>query len=168
MPEDLAELIEMIVVVAREARHPLAQAHAPACLVDAAALPLRRGERVEQGDDLAAPATEGLERPDRVLAFVLPVVGPAIRVERVADLPADPPCREGFRRGAEGEDLRVIRREDGLEPNEEQLLDVAQVADDLTGRPPARVGPAGAGRPAAAPHPAGPAPRPPPEAAEAD
>src|SRR6202158_1437692 len=108
MPEDLAELIEMIVVVAGEARHPLAQAHAPPRLVDAAALPLRRGERVEQGDDLAAPAPEGLERPDRVLALVLPVVGPAIRIEGGGDLPADPPRRDGFRGGAEGEDLRVI------------------------------------------------------------
>lgn len=114
MPEDLAELIEMIVVVAGDARHPLAQAHAPPRLVDAAALPLRRGERVEQGDDLTATATEGTEGPDRVLALVLPVLGPAIRIERVADLPADPPRCEGFRGGAEGEDLRIIRREDGL------------------------------------------------------
>ena len=53
----------------------------------------------------------------------------------MADLPADPPRREGFRGGAEGEDLRIIRREDGLEADEEQLLDVAQVADDLTRRP---------------------------------
>src|SRR5260370_20285813 len=62
----LSQLIEMIVVVAGEARHPLAQAHAPARLMD------------------------------RVLALVLPVLGPAIRIERVADLPADPPRREGY------------------------------------------------------------------------
>src|SRR6266404_3154130 len=138
MPEDLAELIEMVVVVAGKARHPLAQGHAPPRLVDAAALPLRRRERVEQGDDLAATPSEGAPRPHRVLAVVLPVLGPAVRIEGLADLTADAPRGQGFRRGAQGEDLRIVRREDGLEADEEQLLHVAQVEDDLTG--PTRAG----------------------------
>jgi hypothetical protein len=51
----------VIVVVTGEARHPFVEPHPSARLVDAAPLPLLRGQPIEQHDHLAPSPPEGRE-----------------------------------------------------------------------------------------------------------
>src|SRR5436309_4353927 len=87
----------------------------------AAALPVRGGELLHEGERLLAAPAEGARRLARVVAQVLPLLRPAV----------------GIGRG----DRRIVRGEDRVEPRLEQLLRVAEVADDFLGRPVLGVGP---------------------------
>src|SRR5262249_53203724 len=75
-----------------------------------------------------------------VVACILPLLGPALGVKRMADRSPDPPGREVVGSGAEHQDARLVQRQHSVETNLEQLLDVPQVADDLLRRPVARAG----------------------------
>src|SRR5882672_5723485 len=114
----------MVVVVAGQARHPLAELHAAARQMNAAAPPLPGVEPVEQSKRLAAPTAERPERLEAIAARVLALLRPPVRIERMADLAADAPAGQRLRTRAEREDRRILHREDGLEADHEELLDV--------------------------------------------
>ena len=109
----------------------------------APALPLGGVEASQQHQRLAATLRERRERFARVVAPVLALVGPPVGIERVPDRAADPPRRQVGGRRVEREDLWLVHREHRHEPREEELLHVAQVADDLRRGPVVGVGPAG-------------------------
>jgi hypothetical protein len=49
------ELVEVIVVVTGQARHPVAESQAAAAEMDATALPFRCGQRLEEQQHFSAP-----------------------------------------------------------------------------------------------------------------
>src|SRR5262252_5679706 len=135
------ELVEVVVVVAGEARDPAPQGEASTGGMDADPLPVLGGQRAQQGQHVLAAAREGREGFVRVVARILTLLGPARRIERVTEGAADAPRRQLARARPQYEDRRLVHGEDGVEADLEELLDVAQVADDLGGRPVLRVGP---------------------------
>src|SRR5207244_12125954 len=91
----------------------------------------------------AAVAAEGGDGLARIVACVLPLLGPPIGIERVPYRTAYTPRGKGCWLGAEGQDLRIVQGEDGVKADPEQLFHVAEVADDLRGRPARGLGPPG-------------------------
>jgi hypothetical protein len=134
------ELAQVVVVVGGQARHPLAELHASARQVDAAASPLPGVEPAEQVHHLAPAPSKRLERREPVAARVLALLRPAVRIERMADLAADPPGGERLRARAEREDRRILHREDGQEADQEELLDIPNMTHDFFQGPAPRVG----------------------------
>src|SRR6266851_7764776 len=121
----------MVVVVAGEARHPFAELQATTRQMDAGSPPLPGAERVEDADHLTAATLKGPQRLEPIAARVLTLLGPSVRIERMADLTADAPGDQRLRRRAERENQRLVHRKDGLEADQEELLHVPQVTDDL-------------------------------------
>ena len=112
---------------------PLREREPAASEVDAAAFPLLLRESAKAGQHFAAPPLERGERRAGIAPRILAVLRPLVRVERV--LRDETPGRELPRGGAEHEDRRLVEGEDRVEACLEELLDVAQVAEDLGGRP---------------------------------
>src|SRR5262244_4245713 len=137
------ELVEVVVVMGSEAGDPVSQGEATAGGMNADSLPVLGGQGAQHRQHLLAPARESRVRLVDVVARILPVLGPAHRIERVTDGAADSPGRQLARACPQHEDLRFVDSEDGVEADLEELLDVAEVADDLRGRPVLRVGPRG-------------------------
>jgi len=137
------ELVEVVVVMGSEASDPVSQGEATAGRVNADSLPVLGGQGAQHGQHLPASAREGRVCLVGVVARILPVLGPAHRIERVTDGAADSPWHELARARPQHEDLRFVDGEDGVEADLEELLDVAEVADDLRGRPVRRVRPPG-------------------------
>src|SRR5439155_23477362 len=111
------ELVEVVVVVPRHERHEVVDRDRAARGVNAGARPLLGREGPEQGERLVAPLPEGAERLLHVVPEILPLLGPTIG------------------RGGIERKLRIVHRQDQPEPPHEHLLDIAQVTDDLLGRP---------------------------------
>jgi hypothetical protein len=64
---------------------------------------------------------------------------PPIRIERMTDRTTDLPRKTIVRRRTEGEDRGLVERQNGVEAELKQLLDIAQITHDLGGGPAARV-----------------------------
>src|SRR5215831_6955416 len=137
------ELVEVVVVMGSEAGDPVSQGEATAGGMNADSLPVLGGQGAQHRQHLLAPARESRARLVGVVARILPILGPAHRIERVTDGAADSPWHELARARPQHEDLRLVDGEDGVEADLEELLDVAEVADDLRGRPVLRVRPHG-------------------------
>src|SRR5215470_16328205 len=139
--ERAPKLVEVVIVVASEAQDPVPQGEASTGGMDADPLPVLVAQRAQQGQHVLAAAREGREGFVRVVARILTLLGPARRIERVTEGAADAPRRQLARARPQYEDRRLVHGEDGVEADLEELLDVAQVADDLGSRPVLRVGP---------------------------
>src|SRR5438105_15899320 len=114
--------------MACQARRPLREREATARGMDAAALPVRVGETIQDREHLAAAALKRAERLPRVAALVLTLLRPPIRIERMTRLEA--PRRQLVGARADHEDRGLVERNDRVEANLKPLLDVAQVAAD--------------------------------------
>src|SRR5262249_59561454 len=88
------ELVEVVVVVAGEARDPVPQGETSTGGMDADPLPVLGGQRAQQGQHVLAAAREGREGFVRVVARILTLLGPARRIEGVTDGAADAPRRQ--------------------------------------------------------------------------
>jgi len=80
------ELVEVIVIVAGQAGHPVAERQAAAAEMDATALPFRCGQRLQERQDFGAPLTKRREREPSIVADVLPLLDPPVGVERVGNV----------------------------------------------------------------------------------
>jgi hypothetical protein len=118
------ELVKVVVIVPGKAGHPVGESQASPARVDPDAVPLRRRERFQEAQHLGSPPLKGGEGLTGIIAQVLPVLGPAVGVERVPDRAADPPGRQVVRARPEDEDARLVDRQYGVEADLEELLDV--------------------------------------------
>jgi hypothetical protein len=66
-----------------------------------------------------------------VVAEVLTLLGPSIRIKRVTDCTTDSSRREIDRCRAEDKDSGLVERNDHMETRLESLLDIAKVTHDL-------------------------------------
>src|SRR5262249_4897716 len=73
------ELVEVVVVVAGEARDPVPQGETSTGGMDADPLPVLGGQRAQQGQHVLAAAREGREGFVRVVARILTLLGPPRR-----------------------------------------------------------------------------------------
>src|SRR5258706_4421100 len=128
--ERSAELGDVVVIVRRKPADPVGKSEATPAEVDASALPLRRREGSQERQHLRpAPLKCGQSFPG-VVADVLALRGPSLGIQRVANRAPDPPRSQILRARPEHEDPRLVERHDSMEPDLEELLDNAQVADD--------------------------------------
>jgi hypothetical protein len=70
-----------------------------------------------------------------VMAEILPFLRPSRGIERVANRAADSPWSEILCVCSQHKDARLVECHHGVEPDLEELLDIAKVADDLFGGP---------------------------------
>src|SRR3972149_11590630 len=109
------ELVQVVVVVPRHETDEVPHRQPPGAGMRPGALPLLGFERRQELERLLAPAPEARERLARVVPQVLAVKGPGV--------------------GVDGEKFGLVVGQDRLKAVEPQLLDVAEMADDLLGRP---------------------------------
>jgi len=74
------ELVEVIVVVAGQTGHPVAESQAAAAEMDTTALPFRCGQRLQERQHFRAPPPERREREAGIVADVLPLLDPSVGV----------------------------------------------------------------------------------------
>src|SRR5262249_8901326 len=91
--EPRAERVEVVVVMGSEAGDPVSQGEATAGGMNADSLPVLGGQGAQHRQHLLAPARESRVRLVGVVARILPVLGPAHRIERGTDGAAASPWR---------------------------------------------------------------------------
>src|SRR5712691_729127 len=100
----------------------------------AAAPPLLGSEPVEEVEGAGTTPAKPLERRFGVTAGILTLLGPPLRIDGQLGTRESPLGRILNPRAGD-EHLRLVHRKHGAEAQHSQLLDVAQVAQDLRGRP---------------------------------
>src|SRR5574342_133954 len=138
--EGALQLVHVVVVVACHPRRPLLESDAAVRRMDAPALPLLGRQPSQQRERLLPSPAECAQRLVRVLTRVLAIIRPALGVEREGHLAAHAPALAVLRRRPDHEDGGVVGGQHGVKAENAELLDVAQVADDLGRGPAARVG----------------------------
>jgi len=83
--ESARELRQVGIVVRGAAGDELAEGHARAGRHESAAPPLLGRQRAQKAERLAASPPERVERRDRVVPEVLPLLRPALRIEMADD-----------------------------------------------------------------------------------
>jgi hypothetical protein len=101
--------------------------------VEATALPLRWREPAEKRERLGPTLAKGAQRCLRIVAEILPLLRPAVRVEWQAIRLDETPCREVSWHVAQGEHFGLVHGQHGPKPQDELLFNVAQMADHFFG-----------------------------------